>query len=298
MKDSPITLEALNVLDAIESRGSFAKAAEQLNKVPSALSYIVQKLEGQLDVTLFVRQGRRSVLTPAGKYLLIEGRKVLNAINQLTEQTRTIAHGWEPSIKIAYDSIYDIGQLYSQLNSFLFEHPNIEIDLREEVMNGGWEALINDQVDLLIGAPAPMPNHQGIRAVKLTTLELRLVVKKGHALTKLPTPISKTDIQAFRTIIVHDSAKQATPWSANIIEQTQHFYVASIEQKIHAISAGIGIGYLPRNRIEQQLANGDLVTIDTGSEVVFTDIYAAWKVVNKGRGLQKLQAAIIKQSSL
>lgn len=298
MKDSPITLEALSVLDAIESRGSFAKAAEQLNKVPSALSYIVQKLEGQLEVTLFVRQGRRSVLTPAGKYLLTEGRKVLNAINQITEQTQIIAHGWEPSIRIAYDSILDISLLYSELNTFLLEHPNIEIDLREEVMNGGWEALINDQVDLLIGAPAPIPNHQGIRAVKLTTLELLLVVKKGHALTKLVRPIFKADINAFRTIVVHDSAKQATPWSANIMEQTHHFYVASIEQKIHAIKAGIGIGYLPRNRIEKQLANGDLVAIDSDSEPVFTDIYAAWKVVNKGKGLQKLQAAIIKQSGL
>ena len=50
---SPITLEALMVIDAIESRGSYAAAAEALDKVPSALSYIVQKLEEQLDVTLF-----------------------------------------------------------------------------------------------------------------------------------------------------------------------------------------------------------------------------------------------------
>ncbi len=49
----PITVEALLVLDAIESRGSYAAAAEQLNKVPSALSYIVQKLEEQLNVTIF-----------------------------------------------------------------------------------------------------------------------------------------------------------------------------------------------------------------------------------------------------
>lgn len=95
---SPLTLESLLVLDAIEGRGSFAAAAEQLNKVPSALSYIIQKLEEQLGVTLFVRQGRRSVLTPAGQYLLAEGRKLLIAVNKLAEQTQTIAHGWEPKI--------------------------------------------------------------------------------------------------------------------------------------------------------------------------------------------------------
>ena len=42
---SPITLDALQALDAIDRRGSFAKAAEELNKATSALSYTVQKLE-------------------------------------------------------------------------------------------------------------------------------------------------------------------------------------------------------------------------------------------------------------
>jgi DNA-binding transcriptional LysR family regulator len=92
MLSSPITVEALLVLDAIEYRGSYAAAAEQLNKVPSALSYIVQKLEEQLNVTIFQRQGRRAVLTPAGKHLLAEGRKVLSTINSLAEQTQTIAN--------------------------------------------------------------------------------------------------------------------------------------------------------------------------------------------------------------
>jgi DNA-binding transcriptional LysR family regulator len=96
MNTPPISIEALMVLDAIEDRGSYAAAAEQLNKVPSALSYVVQKLEEQLQVTLFIRQGRRAILTPAGKHLLTEGRKLLQAVISLSEQTQTIANGWEP----------------------------------------------------------------------------------------------------------------------------------------------------------------------------------------------------------
>ena len=80
---SPITIEALKVLDVIDRRGSYAAAAEELNKVPSALSYVMQKLEEQLDVTLFQKQGRRAVLTPAGRHLLEQGRELLNAIERL-----------------------------------------------------------------------------------------------------------------------------------------------------------------------------------------------------------------------
>ncbi|MDX2321648.1 MAG: LysR substrate-binding domain-containing protein [Moritella sp.] len=288
----PITIEALLVLDAIDNRGSFAAAAEQLNKVPSALSYIVQKLEEQLSVTLFVRQGRRSVLTPAGRHLLDEGRKILGAVSHLAEQTQTISYGWEPKIRIAVDSIFDVQQVLEPLAVFLNEHPNIEIDLSEEVMNGSWESLIEDRCDLLIGAPAPVPSQQGITTQLLDEVAQVFVVPKGHELTRFTAPVSHADIADYRTVIVHDSSKTSIPWSSNIIEQSRHFYVASVEYKIQAIVAGIGIAHLPKKRIQPLLNTGSLVEIKLAAEHESVGVYLAWKTANKGKGLQKLRAII------
>ena len=55
MAEPSLSLDALQVLDAIERRGSFAAAADELQRVPSAISYSVQKLEASLGVTLFQR---------------------------------------------------------------------------------------------------------------------------------------------------------------------------------------------------------------------------------------------------
>ena len=74
-----ITIDALRVLDAIDRRGSFAGAASELFRVPSAISYTVQKLEEDLDVAIFDRTGHRAALTSAGRYLLREGRALLEA---------------------------------------------------------------------------------------------------------------------------------------------------------------------------------------------------------------------------
>ena len=41
-RDRALTLEALRVMDAIDRRGSFAAAADELGRVPSALSYTMQ----------------------------------------------------------------------------------------------------------------------------------------------------------------------------------------------------------------------------------------------------------------
>ena len=49
---TPLSLDALQVLDAIERQGSFAAAAEALHRVPSAVTYAVQKLEQDLACLL------------------------------------------------------------------------------------------------------------------------------------------------------------------------------------------------------------------------------------------------------
>ena len=285
---SVITLEALMVLDAIESRGSYAGAAEQLNKVPSALSYIVQKLEEQLSVTLFVRQGRRSVLTPAGRHLLEEGRKLLQAVDNLEAQTQTVSHGWEPKIRIAVDTIFDFQRLLPAIKQFLQQHPNIELDISHEVLNGTWEALLRDKVDLVIGAPAPAPNQQGVRALKILDLDHVLAVSKGHPLSQMQAPISKQAIKAHRTVVVHDSAQFSVARSSNIIEQSRRIYVSSTQQKIQAICAGIGVGFLPKDRIQSQLDEGELVAVAVNEPQPINALYLAWKIVNKGKGLSAL----------
>lgn len=289
MNHSPLTLEAIIVLDAIASRGSFAAAADQLGKVPSALSYIVQKLEQQLSVTIFVRQGRRSVLTPAGKHLLSEGRKVLAAVSKITEQTQTLAHGWEPKIRIAFDSIIDSGPLMLLLQRFLVDFPNVEIDLSEHVMHGAWEALLEDKVDLLIAGSAPIPVQSGIRAEKLMTVEMILVAAASHELAATKQMLTRDDIADYRTVVVHDSATNVVGWSSNLISQSRHFYVASVAQKIAAIEANIGIGFLPRERVVEQLKSGTLVQLNLNEAPSHDALFLAWKTVNKGKGLAELR---------
>lgn len=67
-KERALTLEALRVMDAIDRRGSFAAAADELGRVPSALSYTMQKLEEELDVVLFDRSGHRTKIHQCRTY--------------------------------------------------------------------------------------------------------------------------------------------------------------------------------------------------------------------------------------
>ena len=73
-----ISLEAIRIVKTIQEKGSFAAAAEALYKVPSALTYSVQKLETDLGVALFDRRGQRAVLTQAGELLIQQRRAIID----------------------------------------------------------------------------------------------------------------------------------------------------------------------------------------------------------------------------
>ena len=100
-----LSLDALQALDAIAREGSFAKAAEVLHKVPSALTYTMQKLESDLDVAIFDRSGKRAVLTPIGLALLEQGRELLRQADGVERRIKRLGEGWEATLTIAYDGV-------------------------------------------------------------------------------------------------------------------------------------------------------------------------------------------------
>lgn len=288
MPESDISLEALQILDAIDRRGSYAAAAQELDKVTSAISYSVQKLEASLGVTLFQRVGRKSVLTPAGKFLLENGRQLLASAHNLVDQTREVATGWEPRIKIAVDSVYEARPLFCAFNQLLEDSPEIELDVREETLGGGWELIANDSVDLLVGGLGPVPSHQGYRSEAMPDLEMVFAVSPSHILAKEPQPLSSERIAQERLVVVHDSSKTEIPRSNQFLQSHTYCYVQSINQKLCAQLAGVGVGFLPRKVAQAYIETGELIELQTEVQASEEANYLVWKVSNRGKALKKL----------
>ena len=83
-----ITLDQLLALEAIVRTGSFARAAAEMHRVPSAISYLVRGLESGTGLELFDRSKRQAVLTPAGRRLLAQAQGVLEGAHQRSARGR------------------------------------------------------------------------------------------------------------------------------------------------------------------------------------------------------------------
>ncbi|WP_323754224.1 LysR family transcriptional regulator [Marinobacter sp.] len=282
---SPITLDALLTLDAIDRRQSFAAAAEELFRVPSAISYTVNKLEEDLGVPLFDRSRRKAELTPVGRLVLEQGRQILKATEELTAMARRAADGWEVELRIAIDSVLNCDAIYELIEAFQRIQPKTELRLTEEVLGGSWDALSDDRCDLVIGAPGAPPTT-GFGIHSLGQVAFDFAVAAGHPLTEIPQPIPTSAILDYPTVIVADSSQHLPVRSSGLLDGRSRIIVPSIDHKIEAQCKGLGVGYLPHHRITQELADGRLEILALDTPRPPSEISVAWSRGNTGKGLK------------
>jgi DNA-binding transcriptional LysR family regulator len=281
-----LTLDALTVLDAIERKGSFAGAAEALFRVPSTVTYTVQKLEQDLGFAIFKRVGRRSVLTPAGQVLLEQGRQLLAAAKNVVASAHQVNSGWEAELNIAIDTVWDMQKFYPLLAEFQQLKSGVQVNISEEVMGGTLEAIIERRADITLGGPPPVSPVQGIKFESIISAQWLFVVAKDHPLTTAPQPLTEQDTQPYVSIVIRDSATQSPIRPHRSLGERPMLRVASMEQKIQAQLQGLGVGFLPRHRIQHLLECGELVVLPIEKEAPVTQQYCAWRSTNTGRATQ------------
>jgi len=279
-----ITLDALRVLDAIDRKGSFGAAAEALFRVPSALTYTVQKLESDLGISLFDRSRQRAQLTAAGRLLLEQGRQLLLAATALEESVQQVGSGWETQLRIAKDTILPLAPLLQQINAFNQLDKRVEISIAEEVLGGTWDSLVAERCDLALGAAGELP--KGVFEFRLMgEVEFVFAVAPHHPLCLHKGPVDAAAISAFPTIVAADSSQTAPARSTGLLESRQTIRVANAPAKIQAQMMGVGVGFLPAHMIRRELAEGSLVVLDCSVPRPRAPLYMAWRKENKGKAL-------------
>ncbi len=267
-----LTPEALAMMDTIARTGSFAAAARELGKVPSALTYNVRQLEDALDVLLFDRSSRQAQLTAAGEELLNEGRRLLAEMDAVANRVRRVATGWETELTIAVDGVLSQLTVFELCEAFYALDPQgvagsgsggpgTRLRLRSEVLAGTWEALLSGQADLAIGvgAAAQSTAPPGIETAMLGELPFTFVVAPHHPLAAASAPITDAELLRQRAVAVADTAQRMSPLTVNLLPGQDVLTVSSTEAKIEAIVRCMGCGFVPEPMARCHIDAGRLV---------------------------------------
>jgi DNA-binding transcriptional LysR family regulator len=279
-----LTPEALAMMDTIARTGSFAAAARELGKVPSALTYSVRQLEDALDVLLFDRRSRQARLTAAGEELLNEGRRLLAEMEAVANRVKRVSTGWETQLTIAFDgalsrlTMFELCEAFFALRPEGHENgPGTRLRLRTEIMTGVWDALLSGHADLAIGAFNDVQVPVGFEARPMGEVDFVFAVAPHHPLAAYEEPISDAELLKHRAVAVADSAQRLSPRTVNLLPGQDVFTVGSLQAKIEAQVRCLGCGFVPEPLAREHIRAGRLVVKDVVRERRRATMTYAWR---------------------
>lgn len=286
-----LSLEAIELVDAIARHGSFAAAAERLHKVPSTISYAIGKLEEQLGIALFVRQGPRVSLTAAGHEMLREGRWLVAAAADLESRMRQIATGFESELRLVHDSLIPTSAFSHDIRAFEELNCGTRLRIACETLTGTWEALRDGRADLIVAA-GDGPAGGGYKAVSVGSLDFAFCVSPTHPLALLQRPLTRADLLEHTAVVVGDGARSMSDRTIGLLAGQRRITVPSMAAKIAFQAEGLGHGFLPRACVRGALARGDLVELPLEESRPEESFWLAWKPAAMGEALKWWRARL------
>lgn len=281
-----ITLDGLKTLESIERCGSFALAAKELFRVPSALTYTIKNLESEFNEKIFNREGHRAILTPFGKKLLAEGKSLLLAADRLEKNLSLYQSGWEEVITIAYDRLIPFRKVQFLIEEFYRECSNVELTVTGEILGGCWDALLSNRAMLSIGVSGEPPIREDVSMMHLGEIEFAFLVCANHPLASIDGKINNKDIAQYRSIVVADTSRGFLPRTTGILPEQKKLTVSTFEEKVDAMLSGLGVGYLPLIIAQPYIDSGELVIKKVDKLKSKGTLSTAWRLSQVGNGMQ------------
>ncbi|GLQ87291.1 LysR family transcriptional regulator [Dyella flagellata] len=278
--------DELALIQAIGDTGSLTRAAAALGKAPSTVSHAARQLEARFDALLFDRRRYRLQLTPAGQLLAQEAQRLALDVSRLTRRVKQVAGGWEDRLWIVTDEILEFETLLPVIRAFDALQSGVALRITHEVLNGTWEALRDGRADLVIGATNEPPAIPKLRWFELGVMEWVFAVSPRHPLAKVREPLQQEQLLPYRAVVVADSSRTIDRRGYGWLSGQQTVAAPSMRAKILLQRDGLGIGWLPRRRIQALLKQGELVEKRVADAREPNVLYVAWRSDHTGRAME------------
>jgi DNA-binding transcriptional LysR family regulator len=279
-------LVGLEAFVAVVDCGGIGRAAQRLRKAQSAVSHQIRKLEEQLGVELFNRDGYRVQLTPAGEAVLAEGRRVLSQAELVGSVAQQFTQGWEPRLLVIIDGILPLDPILDGLKTLAAEGLPTRIQVKVEFLSGVSARFEREQGDLMLLVDSgDRPVHE---EETLPEMDCMLCVAAGHPLARRKS-VSLAELQQQVELSVQNSNEEQRS-DRHFFGCERGFYLSSFQAKKQALLMGVGFGWMPLYLIRDEVKRGQLreVKYTGGSRFHFTPRLVRRSDGKLGRAGQRL----------
>ncbi len=237
----------LTIVQEVEKQGSLTAAAAVLCLTQSALSHSMKKLEQQLGIDIWLREGRSLRLTQAGQYVLAVANRVLPQLDLAEERLRQFAQGERGTLRIGMECHPCYQWLLKIVSPYLAAWPDVDVDVKQKFQFGGIGALFGYEIDLLV-TPDPL-YKPGLHFEPVFDYEQVLVVARDHPLAGANhiKPKQLSDEVLITYPVATDRLDIYTQFLMPAgVSPRRHKAIETTDIMLQMVASGRGVAALPR----------------------------------------------------
>ena len=273
-------LRHLRYFAAIVKQKGYREAARHLNVAQAAISQTIANLEEELELKLFMRDGRGVKLTSAGQRFYDESLRTLEQSELAIKAARQVARGETGTLRIAYPSVATSSFLPSLVKQFKDRFPDVKLVFQELTHAAQEVALRQRRIDVAITRP---PFHHDLAE----TLDWICLVREPLIGAIPPQHKLKSKRLLFKhlageKLIVCQRDSAPTVYDAVLRICSDEGFSANIEYESDAmqtsltlVSAGQGIAILPM-MCALNLRHDEVRIVRMRPDVFRSELTVAW----------------------
>jgi LysR family transcriptional regulator for metE and metH len=275
MPNPTLEVRHLSLVNEIASTGSVTRAAERLHLTQSALSHQLRDIESRLGLQLFLRLGKRMVLTPPGERVLGAATRVLAEITRTEDDLRLMSQHGKGVLRLCTQCNTGYHWLPPLLQSFHRKYPGVDVQIMVNATDRPIEALLEGQIDLAVITSDA--DDKRLAVSPLFEDELVAVVPPSHPFARRASV--EPDDFAEEHLIMYKAERTPSSMFTRVfapagVEPARVSQVPLTEAILELVKAGLGISVMARWAIEPAIKAGTVRAV----RITRRGVYRAWSV--------------------
>ena len=270
-----LNLKQLEAFYLVVKRGSYTKAAEELNVTQPAVTMQVKSLEKSLNLKLIQQLGKRVQLSEAGELLYQYAGKIFGLVDEANEKMRDFKKLMRGTLKIGTTKNYARYIMPSLLSEFQGRFPRTKVILDEGNSENMARSVLEMENELALISQLNLDRK--IKTHFFSTVEFVLVASPEHRFSQRKS-ISLRELNGEPVIL----REKGSGSRAAILRKFQEYGIWP-SVIIEASSLDFIVGYVKQNKavsfmfepdIKEELDKKTLkvISIEEGNITFFTDI--------------------------
>src|SRR5471032_184857 len=284
--------EELRAFIAVIDNNSLTRAADALSLTQSAVSRRIQHLEEALGAELFDRNSRPPAPTALAHRVYEQALPLMQGANRLLDISRdnmaptgTFRLGLTQAVAevVLFDAVVRLREAFSSLDLRL--QTEWSLSLQDRLARGALDAIV-----LMMPSPGSLPD--GMDGRFIDTLDVVVVQSREHPLVTVQSDITALAGQEWILNPLGCGYRAALERAMGGAGRSVKLRVDTLgtELQLRLVSAGMGLGLVPKNLLQRSVLSEQLVVVDTLDFSMRLDVWVlqAWRMGNLKRAVDML----------